>query len=80
MTTAKKIREELARYLCGEIDYHSFQDRFLIVSLSEFGDSESFDLSSTIEGLMAEASHMGWVESGLKSELSRAASRVAAHR
>ena len=73
MTTARKIREELARYLSGELDYNSFQDWFLVVSLGEFGDSESFDLSNKIEGLMAEASHMGWVESGLKSELSKAA-------
>ncbi len=80
MTTERKIREELARYLSGEIDFNSFQDWFLVVSLGEFGDSESFDLSNKIEGLIAETSHMGSAESSLKSELSRAASRVAAHR
>jgi hypothetical protein len=53
-------------------DLGSFQNGFLETSLGSFSDDAALSLANRIEGLLAEAVHASWSESGLREELTMA--------
>jgi hypothetical protein len=72
MLTASEIRNATAAYVAGTSDCDSFQDWFARASLGNFADLEARTLSNRIEGVLAEASHVGWPEGELREELANA--------
>jgi hypothetical protein len=72
MATASEIRDVTSQYASGQIDARRFQDWFLRVSLGNWENSEARELSNSIEGLLAEASHAGWSEVDIREELANA--------
>ena len=74
MATLQQLVNRIQACANGRISSRHFEDWFVsfLWDAEESGDSKLIALSNRIEGLLAEASHAHWSESGIRFELANA--------